>query len=169
MLERKPNLSIGTFNFAHSFWQAGSALRTGDWAKGVSHASKPVEFLYWHAIELFLKAFLLASGISETDLRKSTYGHNIRALAREATDRGLRLKDRDSEVLSLMQTKDDMIELRYITPGTRTVPEHEELETTCDNLYRVVGLALVEKGISLGHHEVSIKSRIVTEETTSPS
>ena len=151
-MELIPNSAIGTFNFAHSFWHAGSALRTGDWAQGVSHARKPVEFLYWHAIELFLKAFLLASGISETDLRKSSYGHDLPALARAATNRGLLLKDRDSAVLSLMPTKADMIELRYMTPGLRIVPEHEELETTCDNLYRVVGLALREKGICLGPH-----------------
>ena len=169
MLEREPNSSIGTFNFAHSFWQAGSALRTREWAHGVSHERSPVEFLYWHAIELFLKAFLLADGMCEANLRSPAYGHDLTALTREATNRGLQLKCRDGHLLALMPTKADMIELRYLTLGPKIVPELEELEATCGNLYCVVGLALRERGISLGPHAGRITERIKTEETKSGS
>jgi hypothetical protein len=158
MLGQAPT-AIGTFNFADSYRQAGSALRTLEWADSVSHARSPVEFLYWHAIELFLKAFLLACGMSETELRGRKYGHNLSNLVNEATNRGLALEADDSEVLSLMPTADDMIDLRYIKVGLRKAPKLEALETISNNLYRLVGLALRDKAICIGPHLNKIQAR----------
>lgn len=148
-MELIPNSAIGTFNYAHSFWRAGIALGTADWQKHETHPGSPVEFLLWHAIELFLKSFLLADGLSEQVLRSRAYGHNLTALTEEAKKRGLPLTKRDEEVLSLMPTTDDMIELRYLTVGIKTVPEIEEVEETCKSLYRLVAIALTHRGIAV--------------------
>ncbi len=156
MMDRTPT-AIGTFNFANSYRQAGSALRSLEWANRVSHPRSPVEFLHWHAIELFLKAFLLASGMDEKELRG--YGHNLNKLVEVVTKRGLALGSDDSEVLSLMPTADDMIDLRYIKVGWKLAPELEALETTSNNIYRLVGLALRDKGISIGPHLDKVEAR----------
>ncbi len=155
-MERTPT-AIGTFNFAVSYWQAGSALRTLEWANGVSHPRGPIEFLYWHAIELFLKAFFLACGMGEKELRG--YGHNLKKLVKDAKKHGLALESDDSEVLSLMRTAGDMIDLRYIKVGWKMAPELEALETTSNNIYRLVGLALRDKGICIGPHLNKIEAR----------
>ena len=69
-MELVPNSAIGTFNYAHSFWRAGRALLIMEWEQGETHPDSPIEFLHWHAIELFLKAFLLSDGLSEDELRR---------------------------------------------------------------------------------------------------
>ncbi|MEO1502568.1 MAG: hypothetical protein AAFS08_18565, partial [Pseudomonadota bacterium] len=85
-------------------------------------------------------------------LRSRDYGHNITALATEAIKRGLILSDKDQELLSFMPSTEDMIDLRYLKVGVRTVPDFEEIEETCGNLYREVGLQIQKRGISIGFH-----------------
>lgn len=114
---------IGTFNYAHSFWGAAKALDTLQWAERETHSDSPTEFLYWHAIELFLKAFLLADGVPLDELRKKKFGHNITNLTAEAKKRGLALTNRDEDLLSFMPSTEGMIDLRYLKVGVRTRPE----------------------------------------------
>ena len=71
------------FNFGHSFYEAGRKLQSVDSQRNSTHPDSPVEFLYWHAIELFLKAFLLADGISVEALRRQPYGHNVESLSQK--------------------------------------------------------------------------------------
>lgn len=51
-----------------------------------------------------------------------------------------------------MPSTEDMIDLRYLKVGVRTVPDFEEVEETCDNLYRLVGQELQKRGINIGFH-----------------
>lgn len=141
--------SIGTFNFAHSYMGAARALSSQLWSEHETHPDSPEEFLFWHSIELFLKAFLLADGMTEQVLRVRTYGHNIQSLYQEASRRGLRLTVKDTEVLSYMPDKDSMLELRYLKFGVRTVPDLEEIEETCTNIYREVGAQLQQRGVAV--------------------
>ena len=85
-------------------------------------------------------------------LRSRDYGHNITALAAEAKKRGLELTTKDEELLSFMPSTEDMIDLRYLKVGFRTVPDFEEIKETCENLYREVGLEIQNRGISIGFH-----------------
>jgi hypothetical protein len=147
---------IGTFNYAHSFWGAARALNTLEWEDRETHSDSPSEFLYWHSIELFLKAFLLADGVSIKKLRGRDFGHNITNLAEEAVNRGLALSDRDKEVLSYMPDTGAMIDLRYLKVGIRTIALPEEIEETCKSLYRLVGKSLIEQGWNIGFHTHSI-------------
>lgn len=150
--------SVGTFNYAHSFWGAARALDTLDWENRETHSDSPSEFLYWHSIELFLKAFLLADGVELSELRSRKFGHNITNLSEEAVNRGLPLTDRDKEVLSYMPDTEAMIDLRYLKVGIRTIVLPEEIEETCKSLYRLVGKTLVDRGENIGFHTHSISS-----------
>jgi hypothetical protein len=51
----------------------------------------PKYLLFYHAMELALKAYLIARGVSEQDLKNRPFGHNIKKLVDEAVDRGLTL------------------------------------------------------------------------------
>lgn len=51
--------------------------------------SIPAYFLVGHSIELALKAFLRAKGVSVYDLRSTEYGHNLESLVRESRRRKL--------------------------------------------------------------------------------
>ena len=46
--------------------------------------------LFYHAMELALKAYLIQQGVSENDL-KNKFRHNIKRLVNEAVNRGLSL------------------------------------------------------------------------------
>jgi hypothetical protein len=66
---------LGFFNFAETYWSAARTLRESK-AKG-SHKDSPIRFLYYHAIELYLKAFLRSHGIHPYILRSRAYGHDM--------------------------------------------------------------------------------------------
>lgn len=135
---------------------AAKALDRLEWEGRETHSDSPTEFLYWHSIELFLKAYLLADGMKLSELRKRKYGHNLTALTAEAKKRGLKLSSKDEELLSFMPTTEDMLDLRYLKVGVRTVPEFYEIKATCENLYRLVGRSLQQRGISIGFHAQEI-------------
>lgn len=143
---------IGTFNYAHSFWGAARALDRLDWEDRETHSDSPAEFLYWHSIELFLKAYLLADGMDLKTLRSRDYGHDLAVLTAEAKKRGLQLTSKDEGLISFMPTTADMIDLRYLKVGVKTVPEFFEIEATCASLYSLVGAELKARGIGIGFH-----------------
>ncbi|MCA8926684.1 MAG: hypothetical protein KDC18_01345 [Alphaproteobacteria bacterium] len=144
---------IGLFNYAHSFWSAGRALIQLDWEKQESHPDSPAEFLYWHSIELFLKAYLLADGVPLSKLRSpKIFGHDLSKLLTQAKARGLALTRKDEALISFMPVSKDMIALRYLKVGVKTVPTHCELEATCLSLYEIVARELQNRGINIGFH-----------------
>lgn len=77
-------------------------------------AGSPVvrAYLLGHAIELYLKAFLLRAGVASTLLKsKKTYGHDLYALLTEAKSRELEKLVRISP-----QTIDDLLKLNALYP-----------------------------------------------------
>jgi len=147
---------IGTFNFAHSYLGAARALDRLDWRDLETHPDSPVAFLYWHAIELFLKAFLLADGMKIAELRQKKFGHNLIALRGEAIRRGLPLTDQINELLDFMPSTEAMIDLRYLRLGWHTRPAFHEIEDASMNIYRLVGAELKKRGINIGPHDTEI-------------
>lgn len=152
------NSAIGTFNYAHSFWGAARALYEKEWETSETHPSSPMEFLYWHAIELFLKAFLQADGVNEDDLRLR-YGHKVFVLANECVRRGLPLSKHAMEVISFMREQGDMIDLRYLRIGAKSVPDHDEVDTACCTVYCLVADELVKRGINIGFHTAESRGK----------
>ncbi len=77
-------------------------------------AGSPVvrAYLLGHAIELYLKAFLLRAGLTNAHLkRKKKYGHNLDALLIEARNREIEKLVRISP-----QTIDDLLKLNALYP-----------------------------------------------------
>lgn len=70
--------------------------------------SWPRYFLFCHAIELALKAYLTLHGLDILTLQKKPYGHNLKELLKEAANRGLGsgpLARGDIELLDEAHTK----------------------------------------------------------------
>jgi hypothetical protein len=135
---------FGLFNYAESYWRSARALNAN--RLKVSHPDEPVNFLYYHAIELYLKAFLRLHGHEPRELGSKSFGHSFGRMQRRAVDLGLFLADEDIEVLSVMENTDAVIRSRYIKIGAFTRPTHGALDRTCKSLRQSIGEALLESG-----------------------
>lgn len=137
----------GLYNFAHSYWRSAVALHRVE--VKATHPESVVWFLYAHAIELYLKAFLRGHAVSVAELRRRSFGHNIEKLTGAAVARGFWLSDEDKEVLELIGSTDDLLAFRYISTGPFTRPTHEALDRTCTSLNETVGTALGNMGFAV--------------------
>lgn len=136
---------IGLFNYAVSYWRSAAALN--ERKVKVTHPDAPICFLYYHAIELFLKAYLRSEGYTVDELRDGKkFGHNAVKLRNMAKRHGLRFDSEDVEVLTLMTNTDTVIEARYLRTGSFRRPTNEALKRTCRSLHESVGEALKTKG-----------------------
>jgi hypothetical protein len=145
--EDERNTPIGVFNYAESYWQAARALQQ---AKVPStHPDPPISFLYYHAIELYLKSFLRVHGHTAKELRGKSFGHRVCCLRERSIQLGLVFKDSDVETFSLLATTDAIIRSRYIQTGSFYFITSDKLDGACVNLRESVGGALKGKGIHI--------------------
>ena len=119
--------AIGLYNYACSYHSAAQALSKATFK--ATHKEAPTSFLYFHAIELFLKAYLRIHGHSVREI-KGTFGHSIERMRKRAKHLGFDFMDEDSDVLTLMEDSDIVIGSRYIRTGYKDVPTIEALERT---------------------------------------
>jgi hypothetical protein len=138
--------AAGLFNYAHTYWQSAVALQEAQ--VKATHPDSPIWFLYYHAIELYLKAYLRGLGDTAKELR-TKYGHRVVSLSAEAKRRGLFLEDGDENVFSLLTDTNDILAYRYIQRGYFRRPTHEALDRTCTSLHQSVGEALQTLGIKV--------------------
>jgi hypothetical protein len=114
-------------------------------AKGLSHIAKdfltvgklpapdtsgfPTYFLLYHAIETALKAYLASTGMTNRELQ--SLGHDIKAIAAEAEQRGFTLHADEKMVLNAFECDDldPSIAMRYFYFGSPSCPTVENL--TC--------------------------------------
>jgi len=129
--------SMGLFNTAEAYRLAATSLEQHGVKAG--HAEKPVQFLYSHALELYLKA-LLRTKHSVSAVEK--FRHDIRKLVREAESLGLFVTVADRDVFSVMADTDALIEMRYIRTGSKTSLKLETLRHACKNVRDSVGSLL---------------------------
>jgi hypothetical protein len=137
--------ALGLFNYAQSYRAAADCLLSAELK--TTHPQAPMTFLYYHAIELYLKAHLRSQGLTVAELRQVS--HNISKLAAAVESRGLVLEDEDKEVLSLMAEADNIIRSRYIQTGTYSRPEEEALSRTCAALDEAIAASLIKLGITV--------------------
>ncbi|MEO6780262.1 MAG: HEPN domain-containing protein, partial [Bradyrhizobium sp.] len=130
--------AIGLFNFARSYWRSSEQLRVSK--PDVTHPDAPILFLFYQAIELYLKAFLRNAGYDLKQLKGIS--HQISKAAQAAKGEGLQLIQADFELLSLIDSYDNVIRTRYITTGAYSRPEDEELSDFCQHLDQSVGKRL---------------------------
>ncbi len=137
--------ALGLLNYARSYRASADHLLNA--RLKVPHPHAPTTFLYYHSIELYLKAYLRSQGLTVAQLRQVS--HNISKLAGEVQSRGFVLDDEDKEVLQAMSEADNIIRSRYIQTGTFTRPEEEALSRTCTALDQQVAKALVKSGTAI--------------------
>jgi hypothetical protein len=136
---------IAFFNLAESYWQAARALKH---AKVKStHPDLPVYFLYYQAIELYLKSFLRMHGHTAKELAGRKFGHRTCCLKERSEQLGLVFMDEDVEIFSLMATTDIIIRSRYIRTGSALWPTFEGLERVCQSLRQSIGAEMKQRGV----------------------
>src|SRR3974390_1066328 len=101
---------LGLFNMATAYRAAAQKLDETKLKTVMRHA--PIRFLYFHALELYLKAFLRAHGCSLSNLEK--LGHDYRKLLLFAAKFNLEITEVDRNVLIQPRDSDAPIESRYI-------------------------------------------------------
>jgi hypothetical protein len=105
--------SLGLFNTAEVCQLSARTLRALKVNSGFT--DMPVRFLYYHALELYLKALLRQKHSMATVQVK--FGHQIKLLVQEAETLGRIVGETDRAVPALIDDIDAMIDSRYIEPG----------------------------------------------------
>lgn len=126
---------VGFFNFAHSYCVSAIALQ--DTKIDATHPDSVVYYLYYHAIELYLKSYLLAQGISLEDVEKK-YRHHTRKIADKAKTFGLKLTDDDEQVITQMAESDNVISARYLRIGHHQLLHMVVYHETCFRLHHQI-------------------------------
>lgn len=135
----------GLFNYARSYWQSGEVLLNAK--LNVTHPDAPITFLFYHAIELYLKAFLRAAGKSVSDVK--AISHHIVKIAAEAQKLGLLLDEEDMQVINLMHDFDNVVRSRYIVTGAFSRPAEDALSRTCNSLDQLIVVELRKRNVSV--------------------
>lgn len=128
---------VGMFHYAHAY--ASSAMTLNEVDIDTIHSDAPIRFLFSHAIELYLKAYLLLRGVTIEELRSRALGHNLKKLTSGAVKLGLDVSKEHREWIGLAN---EAILDRYIETGARTVLLPEGLSEICANLHEQVGPAV---------------------------
>lgn len=104
----------------------------------------PVYFLYGHAIELSLKAFLAYHGFNEQKLR--AIGHDLVRAWEKAREKGL-----DGNSHEVMEADETIVQinpyykakgLEYIVTGTVRYPKIVHMHNVAKNLISAIGKAM---------------------------
>ena len=100
------------------FFDRATEFRRG--YKTLPNSGRPPEWarylLFYHAMELALKAYLIQQGVSENDL-KNKFRHNIKRLVNEAVNRGLPLPYGSQDMIAGLSEQPP-------TASLGTVPTH---------------------------------------------
>ena len=131
---------IGLFNYAVSYWRSAQALRKAKIK--ATHPEPVICFLYYHAVELFLKSYLRLHKANLLELRK--WGHDVNILAKKCRSHGLEFDPHEEEVFDLI--RGDMMKARYLKVEYFRRVRLEALERTATWLYEEIGTAMKEKG-----------------------
>jgi hypothetical protein len=130
--------AIGMFHFAQSY--ALSAKSLNEKRVNATHPDAPIRFLYCHAIELYLKAYLLLQGTTLSVLKSKAFGHNLSKLMSKSVEFGLEITMEHQVAIQLAnQANLDDYPDRYIKTGYRTVVLPEVLSAVCSDLNQQIG------------------------------
>jgi HEPN domain-containing protein len=107
----------------------------------------PIQFLYFHAIELALKAYLWSFNLNVERT------HNITNLYRQCRDRGLKIRADDltgiANVVSLLDSNNEGKDFRYFSSKSRgNLPELSWTRDEANQLMGVVGRRLRRMGFT---------------------
>ncbi len=145
-MDEPSNTAVGYFNYAHSF--AESAVSLQNQRITATHPDAPIRFLFAHAIELYLKSYLITNNVSMDDLQNK-FRHNLLKLANKSNTLGLGLDQADLEIFKHLNSTDNAITSRYIRIGAHKVSPLEALHHTCCRLHSgIVEAAYKDSGVT---------------------
>ncbi|MBD8064076.1 hypothetical protein IC608_01120 [Devosia sp. PTR5] len=123
---------IGFLNKAEAY-RAGAQLLARE-LKGVGGWSgDPTRYLYYHGIELYMKAALISAGKTEDQLRRLGHGFIKLACACNLVGFGLN-EPQDLNVLEMIDTDSNYIKARYHQVGPFRVPTVQALDGTAHEI-----------------------------------
>lgn len=134
---------IGLFNYAHSYWKSASELQNVKIAN-VTHPEAPVYFLYVHAIELFLKAYLR---LSKTVQELKNVSHRVEDLQLACADLFSDADPTHKGTIDMIKQHKINTQSRYIYTGAKnSYPEPTHLEQLCNFLYNTIEPKMISAG-----------------------
>jgi len=102
----------------------------------------PVYYLYSHSLELTLKAFLRAKGISNEELGKRKFGHNLINIWTECVARGMTLDvPKQLEAVAMVKALAPFAasyEFRYIQTGAKKLPTLDAVRRAAEMLHTAI-------------------------------
>lgn len=138
--------AVGLYHYARSYHDSARVL---DAAKvRTTHAGAPVQYLYYHSIELFLKAYLRLNGHTVEEL-ETKFRHHIAKMRKRCAALGMAFMDEDLEVLDHLENTDLVIRSRYIATGPFRMPTFEAIERTAASLRQMTAEAIRKSGTNV--------------------
>jgi hypothetical protein len=137
--------AVGLFNTARSYWRSAEYLAAAQ--VKVTHPQAPITFLFCHAIELYLKAFLRSRRQTITDLKK--IGHRVTGLSDAAFKEGLKIPPEQAAILQHLDEDDVAIESRYIVTGFKQLPTNEGFSALAEALDKTICSAMAKQGFAV--------------------
>jgi hypothetical protein len=103
----------------------------------------PIYYLYSHGIELTMKAFLRARGVSVKELSNPRrFGHSLQKLWDECLARDIVVNPAPmhviAEVVSLLEPYATSYQFRYIQTGLKTLPSLPDVRLAAEKLAAVI-------------------------------
>jgi len=149
--QTKGESPLGWFNLAHAYLFDAATLYNAEERPRGGFYEAPVRHLYFHAIELFLKAYLRTRGMTDRELSLKPYSHDIKNLIDEAELRGMPITKRIQRVRLFQmadEARDQPIRSRYLRTGTATILPVVRLHEAARDLQGIVEGALHRAGIA---------------------
>ena len=91
-------------------------------------------YLFVHSIELGLKSFLCAKGMSKKELSTRKYGHNLDNLFQECINHGMNPSAHEGIVIEWLNTFVDDHAFRYLRQGFHSVPSEIDVRRACETI-----------------------------------
>ena len=134
---------IGLFLSGEAFFLNARHLREALNAKALKlRFEMPVYYLYSHALELVLKAFLAAKGVPEKVLGSRELGHNLQALRDKCLEKGLQVDPVTEpfirEAIEMLSPYATRYEFRYLRTGVKQLPILVDVEQSVEALMKAV-------------------------------
>jgi hypothetical protein len=123
--------SAEVLELADAFRESARQLLDKD-PKRCSKASGPLRLLTIHAIELYLNAYLLASGLDASAIRGLQ--HDLKAREQLVRDRGMVLRVKTGKHLSDLTVKREYLVSRYDIPDNASLSALSRLTATMEEV-----------------------------------
>lgn len=136
-IDREP--PIGWLNLGGSFLVAARNLRSSVDNRDLRLPfDAPIYFLYSHALELTMKAFLRGNGFPAMRLASREFGHQLQVLWKECTRQGLSITPKKrafiNGVIEILDPVAMAYRFRYLKVGEASMPELDDMDRAVELL-----------------------------------